>query len=74
MAAWRSPEHGRHVAESRRKKAAIGGMDSAKMHTHTPAAVGPAEMIHALVADAGLAEADREALAARGVQVVIAGG
>jgi DeoR/GlpR family transcriptional regulator of sugar metabolism len=48
--------------------------DSAKLHTHTLAAVGPVEMIHVLVTDAGLAEADRELLAARGVEVVIAEG
>jgi DeoR/GlpR family transcriptional regulator of sugar metabolism len=46
--------------------------DHSRMHTHTLASVGPVEMIHVLVTDSGLAATDREALTARGVEVIIA--
>ena len=67
------------VEEAELKRAAIEAaekvilvMDSSKMGRHTLATVGPVEMIDILITDSGLSEGDREALTARGVQVVIA--
>jgi len=69
----------RNIHEAEVKRAMIEAsdkvilvMDSSKMNKHTLATVGPVEAIHTLITDDGLADDDRKAIAARGVEVVIA--
>lgn len=69
----------RNISEAEVKRAMIEAsdrvilvMDSSKMNKHTLATVGPVEAINLLVTDGGLSADDRAALAARGVEVMIA--
>ena len=59
----------RAMIEAAEKKILV--MDSSKMNCNTLATVGPVEMIDILVTDNGLGPADKEAIEARGVEVVI---
>lgn len=69
----------RYMSEAEVKRAMIEAsdkvilvMDSTKMNKHTLSTVGPIEDIDLLVTDEGLSANDRDALTARGVEVVIA--